>query len=548
MTTTARSTSSPPLWQTPLPPDVPGAWFDQAAVDRVVKAMRVLRHTKGRWAGQPIEPEPWQLEYLISPVFGWRHSLDPAICEPLGVEPGSRIIRTVWVEIPRKNGKSTIASALGLVLLGADGEPGAEIYAAAGSEAQAKIVFGEARKMALATPPLAKRLEILKDALVAPKAGSVFRALSRVAEAAHGLNVSGGIVDEVHVHKSRHLIDAIETGTGARTQPLVIFLTTANDGDETTIYAEKHNYAVQLAKGVVQDPTFYGVIWAAEEADDPFTESTWRKANPGLGTTVQLAYVRKEAGRAKAIPAYFPAFCRLTLNRRIRAENRALNLTDWDASAGLVAEDALLGKICYGGLDLASTTDIAAFILLFPADDGFYDLLCRFWTPAGTLAERARRDQAPYQLWVDQGQLLATPGEVISYRAIELEIARLAQRYDIREIAYDRWGAAQMRQNLEDAGLTVIDTGQGFASLSAPTKELLGLVLSRKLRHGGHPVLRWMADNLVVRTDPAGNLKPDKEKSRQKIDGMVATIMALDRATRQGHGRSVYEEEGLLVI
>lgn len=543
---TTRSTSKAPLWQTPLPPDVPGAWFDQAAVDKVVRALGALRHTKGRWAGRPLELEDWQLEHIVAPIFGWRHSLD---ADPeSGVAPGSRIFRTAWVEMPRKNGKSTVSSGLALVLFSADGEDGAEVYSAAGSQKQAEIVFGESRKMALASPKLKPRLQILKDSIVAPKNGSVYRALSRVAEAAHGLNVSGAVIDEVHVHKSRHLIDAIETGTGARSQPLIIYLTTADDGDETSIYAEKHNYTIQLAKGILTDPTFYGVIWAAEETDDPFAESTWRKANPGLGTTVSLAYVRQEAKRAQAIPAYLPTFLRLSLNRRVRAENRALNIADWDTSAGLVAEDKLAGRVCYGGLDLASTTDLAAFVLVFPNDDGSYEVLCRFWTPEATIPERARRDQVPYQFWVDQGQLTATPGAVIEYRAIELEIQRLAERYDIREIAYDRWGAAQMRQNLEGDGLTVVDMGQGYASMSAPTKELLGLVLAKRLRHGGHPVLRWMADNLVVRTDASGNQKPDKEKSRQKIDGMVALIMALDRATRNGHDRSVYEDDGLIVI
>ena len=516
MTKKAPSTSSSrPLWQTPLPPDVPGAWFDRAAVDRVVKALKALRHTKGKWAGHPFELEDWQLEYLVSPVFGWKHP------------DGSRIIRTVWFEVPRKNGKSTISSGLALVLLCADGEAGAEVYAAAGSREQAKIVFGEARKMALATPALRNGLEILTNALVAPKTGSVLRALSRMAEAAHGLNVHGGIVDEVHVHRSRHLIDAIETGTGARSQPLIIFVTTANDGDETTIYAEKHNYAIQLAKGVVSDPTFYGVIWAAEEADDPFAESTWRKANPGLGTTVSLEYVRKEAARAKSIPAYFPSFCRLTLNRRIRAENRALSIADWDAAAGLVVPEQLEGRACYGGLDLSSTQDITAFVQVCPNDDGTCEVLSHFWTPAETLAERSRRDQVDYQHWVDLGVMTATPGPVIDTRQVARDVIALAERFDIREIAYDRWGASETRLNLEDAGLTVVDMGQGYASMSAPTKGMLDLVMSRKLRHGGHPVLRWMADNLVVRTDPSGNMKPDKEKSRERIDGIVGMVMGL---------------------
>jgi phage terminase large subunit-like protein len=526
-----------PLWQTPLPPDVPGAWFDQAAVDKVVRALRALRHTKGKWAGLPVELEPWQLEHIVGPIFGWKHP------------DGTRIIRTAWIEMPRKNGKSTVASGLALVLLCADGEQGAEVYSAAGSRPQAQIVFDEAKKMARATPALSKRLRLLAGTISVLKTGSRYQALSRIAEAAHGLNVSGAIVDEVHVHKSRHLIDAIETGTGARRQPLVIFLTTADDGDETTIYAEKHNYTVQLAKRVVSDPTFYGVIWAAEEADDPFDERTWRKANPGLGTTVSLDYIRQEAHRAKMLPAYLPTFLRLSLNRRVRSENRALNIADWDASAGLVVEDQLAGRMCYGGLDLASTLDIAAFVLVFPGEGGTYDLLCRFWTPAATIAERARRDQVPYQLWVDQGLMTATPGEVIEYAAIEQEIGKLGERFNIREIAYDRWGAQQMRQNLEGAGFTMVDTGQGYASMSAPTKELLKLVISKQLRHGGHPVLRWMADNLVVRTDAQGNQKPDREKSRQKIDGMVAAIMALDRATRHEEPkRSRWEDDGATLV
>lgn len=524
-----------PLWQTPIPSDVPGAYFDQAAVDKVVKALRALRHTKGKWAGLPVELEPWQLEHIVSPVFGWKHP------------DGSRIIRTAWIEMPRKNGKSTVASGLALVLLCADGEQGAEVYSAAGSRVQAGIVFDEAKKMARATPALSKKLRLLAGTISVLKTGSRYQALSRIAEAAHGLNVSGAIVDEVHVHKSRHLIDAIETGTGARRQPLVIFLTTADDGDETSIYAEKHNYTVQLAKRVVVDPTFYGAIWAAEETDDPFAESTWRKANPGLGTTVSLDYIRQEAHRAKMLPAYLPTFLRLSLNRRVRSENRAMNIADWDASAGLVAEDKLAGQVCYGGLDLASTLDIAAFVLVFPCDDGSYDLLCRFWTPEATLAERGRRDQVPYQHWVDQGLMTATPGEVIEYAAIEQTVTQLGKRFNIKEIAYDRWGASQMRQNLEGAGFTMVDMGQGYASMSAPTKELLKLVISRKLRHGGHPVLRWMADNLVVRSDAQGNQKPDKEKSRQKIDGMVAAIMGLDRATRhEPPKQSVYEKRGMV--
>jgi phage terminase large subunit-like protein len=521
-----------PLWVTPLPPDVPGAWFDQAAVDKVLRALRALRHTKAKWAGTPFEPEPWQIEHIIAPVFGWKHP------------DGTRIIRTVWIEIPRKNGKSTLASGLALVLLCADGEAGAEVYSAAGSRDQAKIVFDAAKAMARGTPRLAEKLKFYAGSIAVPKTGSKYLALSRLAETAHGLNVHGALIDEVHVHKSRHLIDAIETGTGAREQPLVIFITTADEGDNTTIYAEKHEYAIQSAKGLISDPTFYGAIWAADEQDDPFAESTWRQANPGLGVTVRLDYLRKEANRAQSTPSYLPTFLRLSLNRRVRSESRYLNLRDWDATAGLVVADRLHGRHCYGGLDLSSSTDLTSLVLVFPDDEepiGYEALAC-FWMPADNILEKSKRDKVQYQAWIDQGFIAATPGNVIDDEAIRKKIKdELGEHFDIREIGYDRWGAQSLAPRLVGDGFPMFPIAQNFSGLSAPTKELEKLVLQARLRHGGNPVLRWCVDNTVVDVDPAENMKPNKAKSRGRIDGVVALIMAVDRASRHQEGRSVYE-------
>ncbi len=545
MTTATHSTSEeggcPPLYATPLPPDVPGAWFDQAAVDRVVRALRALRHTKGRWADQPFELEPWQLKYVVGPIFGWKHP------------DGRRIIRTAWIEIPRKAGKSTLASGLALVLLCADREQGAEVYSAAASRDQARIVFDAAKRMAARSPALRGKLKLLSSAILAPKTGGVYRVLSNLAEVAHGLNVHGAIVDEVHVHKSRDLIDAIETGTGAREQPLVIFITTADDGDTASIYNEKHEYTIKLAKRIATDPTFYGVIWAAPPPDkegkpDPFAESTWRAAHPGLGSTVSLEYFQKEATRAKETPTYFATFCRLMLNRRVRPESRWLALDKWDASAGLLRESELEGRDCYGGLDLGSSIDLAALGLVFPMG-AEYRALMRFWLPEENLAARVVKDRVPYDVWASQGWITLTPGNVIDYAYIRAELKALGARYHIREVAYDRWGATQLSQDLEADGFTVIPMGQGFASMSPPTKELIALVLKRLLVHGGNPVLRWMADNMVVRQDAAGNLKPDKEKSREKIDGMIALIEALDRAIRHKPARkSAYEDHGVMAV
>jgi phage terminase large subunit-like protein len=523
-----------PLHVSPVP-SVEDSYFDVIAVVRVVKALRALRHTKGKWAGSPLEPEAWQIVWIIAPIFGWKRA------------DGRRVIRTVWIEIPRKNGKSTLASGLALVLLCADGEPGAEVYAAAGSTNQARIVFDEAKKMAGAAPLLAKKLRLLRSVIEVPKSGSMFRVLSRMADAAHGLNVHAAVVDEVHVHRSRDLIDAIETGVGAREQPLIVFITTADEGAPETIYAEKHDMAVRLANGTIQDPAWYGVIWAADDADDPFSEATWYRANPNLGISVRLEYIREEAAKARTTPSYYATFCRLLLNRRVRVAARWLPLATWDASAGLLQADELVGRECYAGLDLASTTDIAALVLLFRFDD-HYRALPFFWVPEESILQRSRKDQVPYDAWAREGWIQPTPGNVIDYGFIREKVKSLASQYQILELAYDPWNATQLIQELQEEGLTCVPIRQGVASMSAPTKELMRVVMSKELRHGGNPVLRWMADNMVLKADENGNVKPDKAKSTGRIDGLVALIEALDRASRHDTTRSIFEDGEVLVL
>jgi phage terminase large subunit-like protein len=526
----------PPLFVSPPPERVEGVYFDVDAVVRVVQALRCLRHTKGKWAGVPFDPEPWQVVWVIAPVWGWRKP------------DGKRAIQTVWWELPRKNGKSTCASGLALVLLAADGEQGAEVYAAAASRDQARIVFDESKKMAMASPALSGKVKPYKSSIYVPKTGSAFKVLSKVAEVAHGLNVSGAIVDEVHVHKSRALIDALETGTGAREQPLIVFITTADEGESTTIYAEKHEYAEKCAAGVIDDPTFWGVIWAATEKDDPYSEVTWRKANPGYGVTVRPDWIRKEAAKAKETPTYYTSFCRLILNRRIRMVARWLPEGAWDASAGLLREDELPGRECYGGLDLASTTDLAAFCLLFPFED-HVRALWRIWVPEATVIERTRSANVPYETWVRQGWITATEGNVIDYDRIRADIQGLADRYGIKEVGYDPWNATQIVTQLQGDGLTMVPVRQGYATLSAPTKEMQKRVLEKRFVHGGNPVVRWCAHNMVLSSDPAGNVKPAKDKSTEKIDPLAAAVNAMDRLIRhEDSGESVYEERGILAL
>jgi len=515
-------------------------YFDEQAADTAVRFFeRLLRHVKGEWAGDRFRLLHWQQEEVILPLFGWKRA-----------EDGLRKYRTAYIEVPRKNGKSALASGIGLLLTFADDEPGAEVYCAAADRDQAGIVFDVSKAMVEMSPLLEQRAEVFKKAILVPGTMSVFRVLSAEAYTKHGLNAHGVIFDELHAQPTRELWDVLKTSTGARRQPLTVAITTAGYDRESVCW-EQHEYARKVSEGIIEDPTFLPVIYAADEDDDWLEEETWWKANPSLGQTVKLDYLRNEAQRARLTPAYQNTFRRLHLNQWTQQESRWLPLEAWDQCKTPVSETLLQGQPCYGGLDLASTSDIASFVLTFPPEQGEaerYAWLPFFWIPEENMVERARKDRVPYDAWVRDGLMTATPGNVIDYGYIVRDVEMLGERFDIREIAFDRWGAFQVSQALEGAGFTMVGFGQGFASMASPTKELLRLVLDGLLSHGGHPVLRWMADNLVVRQDAAGNVKPDKAKSREKIDGVVAGIMGLDRAVRHGDGRSVYEERGIRTL
>lgn len=504
---------------------------------RVVKFFeRTLVHTKGEWGGRPFLLEPWQRADILEPLFG---TVD---------EAGWRRYRTAYVEIPRKNGKSEIAAGIALYLLFADGEDGAEIYGAASDRDQASIVFNVAAEMVRRSPVLSKIAKVIDSSkrIIVPSTGSFYRAIPADEAGAHGFNASGIVFDELHTQPNRNLWDVLTTSTGARRQPLTFAITTAGY-DRNSICFEQHDYALKTINGVIDDPTYFGYVRGAPDDADWRDEAVWRAANPALGVFRSIDEIRTLARRADQVPALENTFRRLYLNQWTRQETRWLNIAAWDACGDDVDLDDLRGRPCFAGLDLASTTDVAALVLVFP-HEGTYTVVPHFWVPGANIDERVRRDRVPYDVWARQGHITATAGNVIDYASIRQTIDGLAQTYQIREIGFDRWGATQLTQEIQDAGLEVVPIGQGFASLSAPTKELLNLVLSRKLRHTRHPVLRWMADNMVVRQDPAGNLKPDKAKSTEKIDGMVALIMALDRALRNPDAGSVYDSRGVVVL
>ena len=518
-----------------------GSNYNKASADYAVMFIENLCHTKGTWAGKPFELIDWQ-EQIIRDLFG---TLKPN---------GYRQFNTAYIEIPKKQGKSELAAAVALLLTCGDGEERAEVYGCAADRQQAAIVFDVAADMVRMCPALSKRVKILasQKRLIYIPTNSFYQVLSAEAYSKHGFNIHGVVFDELHTQPNRKLFDVMTKGSGdARMQPLYFLITTAGTDTHSICY-ETHQKAKDIIECRKIDPTFYPVIYGADESDDWTDPKVWKKANPSLDITVGIDKVKAACESAKQNPGEENAFRQLRLNQWVKQAVRWMPMEKWDNCAFAVDEDELEGRVCYGGLDLSSTTDITAFVLAFPPldDEDKYIILPYFWIPEDNLTLRVNRDHVPYDVWERQGYLQTTEGNVVHYGFIEKFIEKLGERFNIREIAFDRWGAVQMVQNLEGMGFTVVPFGQGFKDMSPPTKEVMKLVLEQKIAHGGHPVLRWNMDNIYIRTDPAGNIKADKEKSTEKIDGAVATIMALDRAIRCGndHGASVYDDRGILFI
>lgn len=517
------------------------SYYDKEYADFAVAFIESLCHTKGTWAGKWFELMDWQ-EQIIRDLFG--------ILKPNGY----RQFNTAYIEIPKKNGKSELAAAVALLLTCGDGEQRAEVYGAAADRQQASIVFDVAADMVRMCPALNKRVKILasQKRLIYEPTNSFYQVLSAEAYSKHGFNVHGVVFDELHSQPNRKLYDVLTKGSGdARMQPLFFLITTAGTDTHSICY-EVHQKAQDIIDGRKIDPTFYPVIFGADDTEDWTSPKVWKKCNPSLGETIGMDKVKTACESAKQNPSEENSFRQLRLNQWVKQAVRWMPMDKWDKCAFAVNEEQLEGRVCYGGLDLSSTTDITAFVLVFPPcdEEDKYIILPYFWIPEDTLDLRVKRDHVPYDVWERQGYLQTTEGNVIHYGYIEKFIEKLGERFNIREIAFDRWGAVQMVQNLEGMGFTVVPFGQGFKDMSPPTKELMKLTLEQRIAHGGHPVLRWNMDNIFVRTDPAGNIKADKEKSTEKIDGAIATIMALDRAIRCGNNNcaSVYDDRGLLFI
>jgi len=529
-----------------------GLYFDAGAALRVLKFFTGLRHSKGKWAGEPVFLELWQC-FIVGCLFGWKRA------------DGLRRFVTGYTEMARKNGKSTLAAGVALYLLVADDEPGAEVYCAATKRDQARIVFSEAARMVRRSPGLARRVRQLRDNLSIVATASKCEPLGADADSMDGLNPHGTIIDELHAHKSRKAWDLIETATGSREQPLTFAITTAGDS-LVSVCREQHDYSVKVLEGAVDDDSWFAFVAQIDEADDWRDPAVWVKANPNLGVSMKPEYLARKVAQAIEVPGRQNPVKRLHLGRWTKQTALWLDMDVWAACAGDAAMAELMveleGRECYGGLDLASKNDLAALALLFPpaAEGERWKLLVFFWCPEVGIERRARQDRAPYDVWAQQGYIAATEGDVVDYDAIRLQIAGdapgpfgppLAGRYTIREIAFDRWNATQLVTQLQGDGVIMVPFGQGFASMAAPTREFGEvLVAGRRLAHGANPVLSWMASHVAVKQDPAGNLKADRQRSSEKIDGLVATLMALGRATLReaDEGPGVADTVGVLVI
>ncbi len=512
-------------------------FFDERAAWEAVEFFPfLLRHIKGEWADRPFELAPWQQE-IVADLMGTKRLSD-----------GLRRYRKCYVEVPKKNGKSGMSSGIALLLLYADGESGAEIYSAAADRDQAGIVFGSSREMVEASPHLAKLAQTYRKEIKIPSTRSIYKVLSADVPTKHGLNPHGIIFDELHTQPNRELWDTLTMGMGTRRQPLLIAITTAGF-DRNSICWEQHQYAQKILQGIIEDESFYPVIYAADKEDDWTAPATWKKANPNLGISVKYEYLESECQEAQELPGRQNSFKRLYLNIWTETENPWLDIEKWRDCGEPVDPEALAGRTCFGGLDLASISDLTCLELTFPPEeeDEPLQVLSFFWVPEEGIRVRAKRDKVPYEVWRQQGFIESTPGNVTDYNFIRQRIGQLGERFKIQEIAIDRWNASQLATQLEEDGLKVYMFPQTYVNMNGPSKELERLVLSKGIAHGGNPVLTWCVSNCVVTQDAGGNIKPNKRKSTEKIDGVVSLIMALPRAG-VAEQKSIYEEQDIRFV
>jgi phage terminase large subunit-like protein len=529
-------------------------WYNAAHGDAAAAFFPTfMRLTKGKWFGHPFRLEPWQSDDFIRPLFGWKRVIDG---QPRKDWPRRYRRARKWV--PRKNGKTEILAGTANLLLAADEEPGAEVYAIASKRDQARLVFETSQRMAMQDGRIANHLEFLKTSTYCGALASVFRPLSGNPEGTHGLNAHACLGDEVHEWQTMDLHTFVTQSMGARRQPLDITISTA--GKRGTVGRQFYEECEQIAAGAIDDPETLVTIYAADADDDWTDPKTWAKANPNLGVSVSLEYLQDACRQAQQLPRLENDFKRYHLNIWTEQDVRWLPMAAWracdrSADGDLLRWqrlfDDLKGRKCYGGLDLASIQDITALCWYFPptATDPKAVLLWRFWVPADTVAERSKRDQIPYDQWVASGAITATPGNITDYNRVRQDIDEDRQRFDVQKIGLDKFNSSQMVIDLMADGAPAVWFPQSMMSMSPPSKQLERMVLAAELDHGGHPVARWMASNVAVISDHNDNIRPSKEKSSEKIDGIAAAVIAIGMTLGEPPPPQSYTAtSGLLII
>ena len=511
-----------------------GWYFDKKAAMRAIHFIEKLKHTKGEWAGQRFRLEPWQ-QFVLWNIFGWKNA------------DGTRRFRYAYIEIARKNGKTALSAGIGLYMLFADGESRPEVYSAATVKDQAKICFSDAAEIVKATD-LKNYLTPYRNSIVYELKGGTMKPLSSDYGTHDGLNPSCGIIDEFHAHKDSGMFDVIKSAFGARRQSLMFIITTAGFDKSGVCYAYREN-VIKVLRGVNEDDSLFGIIYTLDDKSEWDDPKMWIKANPNLGVSLSADYLADQVKDAKNRPEAVRNVMTKNVDLWVDAERTWILDDVWQKCIGTTDPADLKGCACWGGLDLSTVSDITAYVLLFHENDRF-QLLPHFWIPEEKMLEKVRKENINYDKWAAEGYVTVTPGNVIDYDFVKADILRIVADYDLRTSAYDRWNSSQTIIDLQNEGMECNPFGQGYGSMSAPTKEFEKLVLTGKIEHFGNPVLRWMLASTLVKTDPAGNIKPDKEKSTQKIDGIVASIMALGEwMTAQADDESnPYENRGLLTL
>jgi phage terminase large subunit-like protein len=513
-----------------------GLHFDQRAATRAIEFFGFLFLAEGEHAGKPFKLEPFE-QFIVGSLFGWKGS------------DGYRRFRTAYVEIGKGNGKSPLAAGIGLYGLNVDGERGAEIYSSAVTQNQAKIVFADAEKMVSASPALSRRITKTVNNLAVVQTNSFFRPVSSEARGLDGKRVHIALIDEIHEHPNSLVVDKMRAGTKGRRQALIVEIT--NSGyDRNSVCWQHHDYSAKVLEGIIEDDSWFAYVCQLDPCEecrqqgktqpvdgctncDQWTdENVWLKANPCLDVSVTRKYLREQVREAVGMPAKQNIVKRLNFCMWTEQAERWIDMAIWDEGAHVVDAAQLKGRKCFGGLDLSSTTDVTAFVVVFPPEEEKeqWKVLCRFWIPKDNIQKRVHRDRVPYDQWIREGLLEATEGNVVDYAVLHKRIGKDGERFAVREIAFDRWNATQLSTQLAEEGFEMVPFGQGFGSMAGPTKEVEKLIIGRQIAHGGNPVLRWMMSNVSVKQDPAGNLKPDKSKSSERIDGVVSLVMAVGRA------------------